>query len=109
MLAPSALIGNLSTLHSADRFASRGRTRSVSQKYMLAVLTPTSSATSATEQSTHGLRDVPQPTKKTRKAMPAIEPSAGSNTAKRGRPAKADQRKLEFVEWWKPGWCDRFR
>ena len=53
----AALIGNLKTLHSADRFASRGRTRSVSQKYMLAVLTPTSSATSATERSAHGLRD----------------------------------------------------
>ena len=45
-----ALMGNFSTLHSADRFASRGRARSVSQKYMLAVLTPTSSATSATDR-----------------------------------------------------------
>ena len=52
----AALIGNLSTLHSDDRFASRGRTRSISRKYKLVVLTPTSSATSVTDQNTHGCK-----------------------------------------------------
>ena len=43
------LTGSFNTLQSALRLASRGRTRSVSQKKMLAVETPTCPATSATD------------------------------------------------------------
>ena len=45
-----ARTGSFSTLHNALRFRSRGRTRSVSQKYTLAVLTPICSATSTTDR-----------------------------------------------------------
>jgi hypothetical protein len=44
---------------------------------------------------------------------PEIEPTDSSDKQKqarpRGRPAKSDQSEAEFVEWWKPGWRDRFR
>ena len=40
------------------------------------------------------------------------DPAGGSDKEKqarrRGRPAKSDQSEAEFVEWWKPGWRDRF-
>src|ERR1051326_5229876 len=45
-----ALIGNFRTLHKALRFASRGRPRSVSHTYMMAMLTPMRSATSTTDR-----------------------------------------------------------
>ena len=45
--------------------------------------------------------------------MPTTEPSAGGDKVeqprRRGRPAKSDQSEAEIVEWWKPGWRDRFR
>jgi hypothetical protein len=45
--------------------------------------------------------------------MLAIEPSAGGDEVKqarrRGRPTQSDQSEAEIVEWWKPGWRDRFR
>jgi hypothetical protein len=41
------------------------------------------------------------------------DPAGGSvkerQARRRGRPAKSDQSEAEFVEWWKPGWRDRFR
>jgi hypothetical protein len=43
-----ARIGNFNALHKAVRFTSRGRVFPVSQRYMLATLTPAFSATSAT-------------------------------------------------------------
>ena len=43
---------------------------------------------------------------------PTNDPAGGSDKEKqarrRGRPAKSDQSEAEFVEWWKPGWRDRF-
>ena len=54
----------------------------------------------------------PQTTRKPRKSMPTTEQSAGGDKVlprRRGRPAKSDQSEVEIVEWWKPGWRDRFR
>ena len=55
----------------------------------------------------------PQATRSQGKSMPTTEPSAGGNkveqSRRRGRPAKSDQPEAEIVEWWKPGWQDRFR
>jgi hypothetical protein len=45
-----ARTGSFSTLHNADKFASRGRVLPVSQKYTHGPLTPTCSATSATDR-----------------------------------------------------------
>jgi hypothetical protein len=54
----------------------------------------------------------PQTTRRQRKSMPATEPSAGGDKVaqprRRGRPAKSDQSEAEIVEWWKPGWQERF-
>jgi hypothetical protein len=44
-----ALIGSFNVLHSAVRFASRGLVRPASQKYTHGPVTPTCSATSATD------------------------------------------------------------
>ncbi len=46
------------------------------------------------------------------KSSLAIGPSSDSdkvNVRRRRRQAKASQSDSEFVEWWKPGWRDRFR
>ena len=46
------------------------------------------------------------------KSMPTTEQSAGGDKVlprRRGRPAKSDQSEVEIVEWWKPGWRNRFR
>ena len=52
----------------------------------------------------------PQTTRRQRKSMPATEPSARvEQPRRRGRPAKSDQSETEIVEWWKPGWQERFR
>jgi len=42
---------------------------------------------------------------------PAPKGSSGAGTAarRRGRPSKDDPSASEFVEWWKPGWRDRYR
>jgi hypothetical protein len=52
-------------------------------------------------------------TRRSRKTMPTAEPSVGANDVKqvrrRGRPAKSDHSEAKIVEWWKPGWQDRFR
>jgi hypothetical protein len=40
-------------------------------------------------------------------AMPGKDPAA--TRRRRGRPPKARDAGTEFVEWWKPGWRDRFR
>ena len=45
-----AFIGNFNTLHSALKFASRGRVLPASQKYTHGPLTPTISATSSTDR-----------------------------------------------------------
>ena len=45
-----ALIGSLNVLHSAVRFASRGLVRPASKKYTHGPVTPTCSATSATDR-----------------------------------------------------------
>jgi hypothetical protein len=45
-----ARTGSFRTLHNADKFASRGRVRPISQKYTHGPVTPTASATSATER-----------------------------------------------------------
>lgn len=45
-----ALIGSFNVLHSAVRFASRGLVRPASQKYTQGPVTPTCSATSATDR-----------------------------------------------------------
>jgi hypothetical protein len=39
--------------------------------------------------------------------MPGKDPAAPRK--RRGRPPKASRADAEFVEWWKPGWQDRFR
>ena len=43
----------------------------------------------------------------------AVKPSGSQATMKqprrRGRPPKVSQPEPEFVEWWKPGWRERFR
>jgi hypothetical protein len=46
------------------------------------------------------------------KSMPTTEQSAGGDKVlprRRGRPAEFDQSEVEIVEWWKPGWQERFR
>jgi hypothetical protein len=35
--------------------------------------------------------------------------SRPKQTRRRGRPAKARKQESEFVEWWKPGWREKFR
>jgi hypothetical protein len=35
--------------------------------------------------------------------------SGQKQTRRRGRPAKVRNQESEFVEWWKPGWRDKFR
>ncbi len=45
-----ARTGSFRTLHNAERLASRGRVRPISQKYTHGPVTPTASATSATER-----------------------------------------------------------
>jgi hypothetical protein len=35
--------------------------------------------------------------------------SRPEQTRRRGRPAKVRKQESEFVEWWKPGWRDKFR
>jgi hypothetical protein len=52
-------------------------------------------------------------TRKPRKTILATKNPAGGDKVKqarrRGRPATSDQSEAEIVEWWKPGWRDRFR
>jgi hypothetical protein len=54
----------------------------------------------------------PQATRRRGKYMPTTEPSASGDEVlprRRGRPAKSDQSEAEIVEWWKPGWRERFQ
>ena len=49
--------------------------------------------------------------------LEGVAPTSGAETLaparRRGRPRKVDQPqpepKLDFVEWWKPGWKERLR
>jgi hypothetical protein len=42
-------------------------------------------------------------------AAPATDAAMLMLPRRRGRPPKVREAEAEFVEWWKPGWRDRFR